>query len=115
MFFTEQIWISEPLNNREINSLAKIFVANIPTRTNIYYDISHRYINLDPLITVLLNPNEKLLLVTTSYLDPRLRLDIIFSKIFDDNDNYLNFHLRFIFNCFYLMRIDQDNIKYELF
>ena len=110
LFFTGEIWIREPLDNREINSLAEIFVANIPTTTKIYYDISHRYINLEPLITVLSNPNKKLLLAPTISLDPRLRLDIIFSEIFGTNDNYLNFHLRFIFNCFHLMRIDRDII-----
>ena len=91
MFSTgRRIDIREPLNNREIYLLAKLFVSDIKNTTSLdlYYDISGKLINFAPLKNALSNPT-RLFFLSTDTISPeklQFRNDPYFAIIIGNDD-----------------------------
>ena len=106
-----RIDIREPLNNREIYLLAKLFVSNIQNTTSLdlYYVISGKLINFAPLKNALLNPTRPFFLSTDTISPEKLRFrnDSYFT-ITIGNDDLIDFQLRFIFVCIDIMKRQGD-------
>jgi hypothetical protein len=107
--------IREPLNNREIYSLAELFVSDIEnTRSlNFSYGINTPRINFAPLKDALLNPTKLFILSTTFNTPGGINFQFGNNPYFlisIGNDDFINFQLRFIFSCIVIMQRQGDVI-----
>jgi len=98
----DTISIIELLNNREIYSLAELFVSDIENTTSLDFDISDNLINFAKLKEALLNPTNTLYLNTTTTLYDN------FLRIVNYNDYIVYFQLCFIFFCIDIMQRQGD-------
>ena len=129
------IAINKPLNYKEINLLAKLFINNITNLKTQFITLDYISKNIPfslvELKEALLNPTKTLVLQSEVSRADELNIkpyiigDIIQLPIhFNDElqcDNYVDFQLRFIFSCIYIykrkrdIRLLLDTIKLEDF